>query len=275
MRRTQDLSGQRFGMLTVLSQTVEVCSGKKKSFCRCLCDCGRETVVRTSKLAKKDGTAPKDQTRSCGCIRTLGDLTGKRFGRLIVEREHGRNDKGEITWECLCDCGNKKIVSGSHLKSGRVVSCGCARAEWYADHVFSAAGIAAARSPDAIAKRVETRYGVPGSEARSEESARLHSSLADTYAQRDRVNVDSVMCDRPAGNNPYRGVSYSKSKKCWVAYCRVKGTRWAKYGFKTPEAAKEARDKKQKELIELTGVDQMIARRKEYLDGKGNDIRNG
>lgn len=55
------------------------------------------------------------------------DLTGQRFGRLVVvedsgERAHGN---GSVMWMCLCDCGNTKQARGDHLSSGRTKSCGC------------------------------------------------------------------------------------------------------------------------------------------------------
>lgn len=54
----------------------------------------------------------------------LIDLTGKRFGRLTVI---GRADnKGKISvWKCRCDCGTEKDIMSSHLRYGRIVSCGC------------------------------------------------------------------------------------------------------------------------------------------------------
>ena len=52
------------------------------------------------------------------------DLIGKRFGRLVVIREAGRKRK-EVVWECLCECGNTKIVNGYALRSGHTQSCGC------------------------------------------------------------------------------------------------------------------------------------------------------
>lgn len=59
---------------------------------------------------------------------TLIDLTGRRFGNLVVLcRAENLLCKGRITtrWLCRCDCGNEKIISGKHLKSGAVISCGC------------------------------------------------------------------------------------------------------------------------------------------------------
>ncbi len=59
------------------------------------------------------------------------DLTGKRFGRLLVERyTHSHVSKSGASkpmWECLCDCGSRVIVSGSNLRHGNTESCGCLR----------------------------------------------------------------------------------------------------------------------------------------------------
>ena len=53
------------------------------------------------------------------------DLTGKRFGRLIVIKK-GETDKNYNTsWVCKCDCGNEVTVQTGHLRSGHTQSCGC------------------------------------------------------------------------------------------------------------------------------------------------------
>lgn len=51
-------------------------------------------------------------------------LEGQRFGRLTVGAM-ARSASGRIVWSCMCDCGQSSLVRGSHLKSGRVKSCGC------------------------------------------------------------------------------------------------------------------------------------------------------
>ena len=58
------------------------------------------------------------------------DLTGQRFGRLLVI-ERGENDKhGKTRWWCQCDCGSpKRLINGASLKRGLTVSCGCKRKE--------------------------------------------------------------------------------------------------------------------------------------------------
>ena len=54
------------------------------------------------------------------------DLTGQRFGRLIVKEHVKRNPNCPSGgWLCLCDCGNETIFATNPLTSGRVKSCGC------------------------------------------------------------------------------------------------------------------------------------------------------
>lgn len=57
------------------------------------------------------------------------DLSGRRFGKIVVESRSGTDASGHTTWLCKCDCGKTTIVRGSHLKSGNTTSCGCVVAE--------------------------------------------------------------------------------------------------------------------------------------------------
>lgn len=60
------------------------------------------------------------------------DLTGLRFGRLLVVAPAGVIKKGSRTyktWECLCDCGLTSFKTTNSLNSGNVRSCGCLAAE--------------------------------------------------------------------------------------------------------------------------------------------------
>lgn len=59
--------------------------------------------------------------------RKMIDLSGKRFGKLVaISIDHTGNYK-RTYWNCVCDCGGKRIVSGDHLRSGDVTDCGCFR----------------------------------------------------------------------------------------------------------------------------------------------------
>ena len=50
-------------------------------------------------------------------------LIGQQFGRLTVVENV--TDAGRTRLLCKCSCGKSKIVRLDHLRSGRVVSCGC------------------------------------------------------------------------------------------------------------------------------------------------------
>lgn len=54
----------------------------------------------------------------------LIDLTGQRFGRLIVIERCGSHN-GSALWRCKCDCGNEKTINGAQLRNGSTRSCGC------------------------------------------------------------------------------------------------------------------------------------------------------
>ena len=59
------------------------------------------------------------------------DLTGQRFGRLLVLSLVDSPASADIPtkWRCLCDCGNIVEVRGYNLKSGGSTSCGCLQRE--------------------------------------------------------------------------------------------------------------------------------------------------
>lgn len=129
MGKLIDLTGQKFGRLTVLYRAEQKSAHGEKARWVCQCECGNiKTIVGTS---LRNGA-----TKSCGCLNNeriamlnKKDLAGQRFGRLLVLKEGPRNLQGNITWECQCDCGNIKYVTSGHLTSGDTQSCGCLQRE--------------------------------------------------------------------------------------------------------------------------------------------------
>lgn len=124
MGRIKDLTGQRFGRLTVLRYDEELSREKGRTFWVCKCDCGNEISIRKDRLS--------GNTQSCGCLHkeharktVFKDMIGKRFGRLTVIKEDGINSSREIKWLCKCDCGNEIVVRGSSLRNKTTQSCGC------------------------------------------------------------------------------------------------------------------------------------------------------
>lgn len=54
------------------------------------------------------------------------DETGSVFGMLRVEsRAHSNTNFGAIRWNCICGCGERRVIAGTSLRAGRHKSCGC------------------------------------------------------------------------------------------------------------------------------------------------------
>ena len=113
-RRIEDLTGRRFGRWTVLAYAGV--NKRRGARWTCLCDCGAHGIVGAWHLRS-------GQSQSCGCLCRI-DLTGKRFGRLVVTAY-----AGNLNWFCACDCGARAVVKGVHLREGCTKSCGCLKRE--------------------------------------------------------------------------------------------------------------------------------------------------
>lgn len=124
MGKVSDITGLRFGRLLVVKFVG--LNKWNKSIWACKCDCGSEVDATSANL--KNGNV-----RSCGCFqrefsskRHLIDLTGKRFGRLIVLSKSSRmGNRNEVMWDCICDCGNRTTILGRSIREYRTISCGC------------------------------------------------------------------------------------------------------------------------------------------------------
>jgi hypothetical protein len=57
------------------------------------------------------------------------DLTGRRFGRLVVVNLVERTSRYRIRYLCKCDCGEVRSINGGGLRAGNHMSCGCLRRE--------------------------------------------------------------------------------------------------------------------------------------------------
>lgn len=50
-------------------------------------------------------------------------MKGFRFSKWLVIDRFGSNSSGNILWNCVCDCGNSSVVSGSELRLRRSTQC--------------------------------------------------------------------------------------------------------------------------------------------------------
>lgn len=54
----------------------------------------------------------------------LKDVTGQRFGNLVVIERNGSNSDKKAVWLCLCDCGRTANKTGKYLRKGKELYCG-------------------------------------------------------------------------------------------------------------------------------------------------------
>lgn len=123
MAKASNLIGQRFGKLVVVERTEN--NRKGNTMWKCQCDCGKTKIALGYDLTH-------GRTVSCGCnlsgkpANNRKDLTGMKFNRLTALKiNEERSGKGQIYWDCVCDCGNTSVVKSTNLMNGHVKSCGC------------------------------------------------------------------------------------------------------------------------------------------------------
>jgi len=124
MGKALDLTGKKFGKLTVLSRSAKT-NKWGAIFWLCQCDCGKQKVAAGKTL--KNG-----KTKNCGCERKTNfiDRTGKKYGRLTalkVFKKVKTKNATIVHWLCECSCGKYHIVLGGSLANGSTKSCGCLR----------------------------------------------------------------------------------------------------------------------------------------------------
>jgi len=119
-----DWLNKRQGRLLIIEDLHKSTSDRRKIW-KYRCDCGKEGEISSASL--------RAGIQSCGCLgkeninlSNKNNLLGKKFNHLtVVEETKERNNKGNIIWKCLCDCGNICLASTPVLVNGDKKSCGC------------------------------------------------------------------------------------------------------------------------------------------------------
>lgn len=96
------------------------------------CICGKELIHSANRILT-------NHSKSCGCKHWGGgkpslrgkpahnkeNLTGQKFGKLIVIKVDPNHPPRKTSWICQCECGNSKSIRAINLKLGHTKSCGC------------------------------------------------------------------------------------------------------------------------------------------------------
>ena len=127
--KLKDLTGMKFGKLTVMKRAEN--DNHNQAIWVCECECGGISTVSGAKLRK-------GHTKSCGCLHGRGkgiiksdeswteNLSSQKFGRLtVLSLTDERIPSGAPLFLCQCDCGNLTKIVRQSLLRGTTISCGC------------------------------------------------------------------------------------------------------------------------------------------------------
>lgn len=122
---TNSVIGKTYGKLLIIDELEPhiTPNGSKQRIVKCQCACGNVFDIRLTS-ARKNGKCTR-----CRYKDHRADLTGKRFGKLVVisMADDYLSPSGHrlARCRCLCDCGNTCDVNMSALVTGATRSCGC------------------------------------------------------------------------------------------------------------------------------------------------------
>lgn len=218
---------------------------------KCICKCGKEFVKNTSKIITN-----KHGCKSCSAEKIH---PGTRFGRLVVNSFAGSKNQ-LLMYNCVCDCGQEKVVAGVYLRKGSIKSCGCLQKDTASEtrysHGQSRTGSSGKKSPvyqswQSMKRRCNNSkcleykyYGGRGIsyDKRWECFEEFYKDMGDRPkgTSLDRIDVnknyykencrwagrrEQSLNSRKKKNSfsKYKGVHFDKARSVWVAKSRVNG----------------------------------------------------
>ena len=171
------------------------------------------------------------------------DLTGQRFGKLVVmgeaepdiyfiRSENRFTNRSQL--RCKCDCGEEKTILRNDIISGNTNSCGCLEKE---------------------NRRRNNESFIKNKIWQHDNTLRFHEK--DTQEKGTKITM--LRPDRPQKNNTsgVRGVTWDSSREKWIAHLYFKGKRVLNKRFSKKQdainARKEAEEKYFKPVLEKYG----------------------
>ena len=105
-----ELTGQKFGKLTVINRAPIPCGHGCHTSWICLCDCGKETIVSSAHLRQ-------GRTVSCGCIRR------EVFFDRLPPQTDGKRRLYQIWADMKTRCNNPRCVSYKYYGGRGITVC--------------------------------------------------------------------------------------------------------------------------------------------------------
>ena len=140
----------------------------------------------------------------------IKDITGQRFGRLVVIRRNGISKDKRAKWLCKCDCGNEISVIGKSLRNGNTKSCGCLQKELASENLRK--GTLESWQNEEKRKRM-TEGASKGSKSRwsNEESRQKHHEMMKERWQNEDYRKEREEVYRNMMKERWQDEEYSKA----------------------------------------------------------------
>lgn len=215
---------------------------------------------------------------------TFKDITGKRYGRLIVLEPTKERKQGAVVWKCKCDCGNITYASRSNLEQGYTKSCGCLQSETVGQRnkdrqtkditgkrygKLTAIEPTTKRASGYIIWKCKCDCGnityvtshnletgitlscgcIQTEIAKINAPKNLSTFRKENYLENTRIDFLTRTNKNKNNTSGYTGVYLRKKDKKYVAYLEFQGKRKFLGSFDTAEEAAEARAKVKKEIV--------------------------
>ena len=215
MPKALELAGKTFYNVHVLAPAGSSPRGESLWECECL-RCGRHFVAKGYRLTQKQ------PQKDCGCsyAERTADLSGKTYGALTVLHKSGSDLNGNILYVCRCTlCGNEKVFPACTIKANPK-SCGCQ--QYNIDFLIAA-------SKEGIKKVVSN-------------GVNLYAATKET------PNVDKAI--------PLRWVHVLDRRPAPFIFAQftIKGKRYYKGCFDSPEAAYQWALKEHRRILDREGI---------------------
>lgn len=227
-RSIVDITGNRYGSLVVLEQRENI--GQKTAWL-CQCDCGNQKIIRGDSL--KSGA-----TRSCGCFKEDDVARAKRYNTYSETEKYmvGCTNKGDLFF---FDKDDYDLIS---------------KYTWFKHDT----GYFRANTKS---KQISMHRLVMGCyrDDNELEVDHINHNISDNRKVNLRLvtNAQNQMNKQKSTRNTSgaKGVSWSKSKKCWFAQIGLNGKLIFIGSYADFDSACEARKEKEKELYKEYNYD--------------------
>lgn len=206
-----DLTGRKFGRLTVLNQANDYVDSNGKHYARWLCECSCENKTR---LIVMGNQLKREHTKSCGCIQkeqlVKRNKEGKKYNKYDLTGEYGigYTSKGEEFYFDLEDYDKIKDYYWRISDEGYVVSCLPDTRKHVAVHRI-------------ILGNPNVKYDVDHKHGRESRNDNRKNNLRIATRSQNVVNV-GLKANNTSGRT---GVGWNKKLNKWTARITVNGKR--------------------------------------------------